>query len=150
MRKPKYETLNIIANALDVDIKALIDPNFNDPISVMYALFELDRIYGVDLKCVDGSIALSFLTNEINEYIKVWEEKKRQVRLALTNTTNDEEKMNVLVDYEIWKWEFSKMYSKKQNIALICDIKNREKQVRKIRRTRSFHSIPLNFRSFKY
>ena len=48
-RTPKDDTLQAIADVLHVSVLALTDPILNDEVRIMYALFELNNNYGIDI-----------------------------------------------------------------------------------------------------
>ena len=50
VRCPKPEMLQIIADALNVNIRAISDPSFNDAASAIYALFELEDTFNFHLE----------------------------------------------------------------------------------------------------
>ena len=58
-RNPKFELCKQIAEALEVEASALLDPQVASYIGAMFAFFEMETLYDLRLKEVDGQIAES-------------------------------------------------------------------------------------------
>lgn len=72
-RKPKPEMLETIADVLDVSPLALQDPIINEEIGLMYALFEIRKIYGLKINKDDYSLIISNKnTIYFKKYLKEW------------------------------------------------------------------------------
>ena len=115
-RKPKLDLLEKIAGALEVDVLALMDPLVSSHIGVMYAFFEMEKNYGIELKEIDGDTGIVIPyspTNPINSYLKEWYKRKTQFLLDLEAATSEEKKAAVLKEYHDWEWTFPKELAKK-------------------------------------
>lgn len=118
-RKPKTELLKQIAAALGVETAALADPDTTTYIGMMYALFEMEKLFGLQLKEIDGRIYLYFQYNEkpgqsfsgvnqVNENLKAWLDRQEERDNALEIATSSEEKDKINHEYRIWEWNFPK------------------------------------------
>jgi hypothetical protein len=74
-----------IADALDINLSTLAEPDFDDPTSVMHVLFELEDIYGLHFEKVGNNYQLAFSKGEytnanwIIEGLTAWVKKKRRI-----------------------------------------------------------------------
>ena len=57
-RNPKFELCKQIAEALKVEFSALLDPQVASYIGAMFAFFEMETLYDLRLKEVDGQICV--------------------------------------------------------------------------------------------
>lgn len=109
VRKPKYEMLEKIADALDVEPEAFTDPEITNYIGAMHALFEMEELYDLNIEMVNGRFVLSFGDGRVggmNENLLDWEKKKRWLETELEKADSDEEKAKILEEYDMWKWNY--------------------------------------------
>ncbi len=121
-RKPKLELLHRIANALEVNVMALTDPVISDITGVMYALFEMEKIYGLKIEDRNGYY-FSFESEQarftpLHGYIKAWQTKMSDTEQALTDATSTE-RTAILQEYSFWKWNFPDSLIKKNPAQLL-------------------------------
>ena len=115
-RKPKLGLLEKMAGVLDVDVMALMDPLVSSYVGAMYALFEMEKNYGIELKEIDGDIGIVIPyspTNPVNNYLKEWNKKRSQFLLDYEVAATEEKKVAVLKEYHEWEWTFPKELTKK-------------------------------------
>lgn len=108
-RRPKPDLLKSIASALGVDALALTDPVISNYLGVMYAFFEMEELYDLKIKRVDGKIILMFgngFMGSMNSYLDEWEKERRQVEIKLEAASTEEERTAILHKYDMWKWTF--------------------------------------------
>ena len=115
VRTPKKELLKKIANALDVSPLALADPTISDPINSMYALFELQKKYGMKIDFERekvgniSKISLSFdESSELFVYLLCWYTVYLKVNSKMLCAETDEEVKKIKREYEDWKWNLSR------------------------------------------
>ena len=109
-RRPKYELTKKIAHALGVDTQALIDPVTTTYMGVMYALFEMEDLFGLQVQD-NGRISLSFgngVTDMPNSNLRAWCKRIRERDEALKNAKDDAAREKIIFDYNMWKWTFPK------------------------------------------
>lgn len=109
VRKPKADILEKLADALDVEIQAFADPDTSTYIGAMYAFFEMEELFGLYIERQGNDLALKFgggYVSELNEHLSQWERKKKQVEEALEKASSDEEKAEILKEYDLWKWNY--------------------------------------------
>ena len=81
-RRPKSELLKSIASALGVETLALTDPVVSNCLGAMYAFFEMEGLYDLKVRRVDGKITLMFgngFMGSMNIYLDEWEKECRQM-----------------------------------------------------------------------
>lgn len=120
-RKPKQELLKKFASALGVSTLALTDPVVSNYLGCMYALFEMENLYGLNIKRVDNRIVISFgdgISGQLNEYLDAWEKKYRQKEDDLNKTTTEDERLPILNDYRMWEWTFPNALAETTSKAL--------------------------------
>ena len=111
-RKPKLELAQKIASALGVETSALLDPVVSTNDGVMYALFEMEKVFDLRLKEIDGEIYICFgdrlkhNQNELNYNLKMWLKRQEQRDQELEAAKTDEERDKILHDYHMWEWTF--------------------------------------------
>ena len=112
-RNPKLELCQKIAAALGVETSALLDPQVADSIGAMYAFFEMETLYDLRLKEIDGQIYISFGESQldprvsiVNEKLKLWHERRIKMEEALLNAKSEEDKLKILNEYHKWEWNF--------------------------------------------
>jgi transcriptional regulator with XRE-family HTH domain len=77
-RNPKGEMLGKLAWALDVNVDYLYEPtDYYTFHNVMFALFELDELYGLDLHDIDGSVCIAFEDPTYSDQLSEWLEIKK-------------------------------------------------------------------------
>jgi transcriptional regulator with XRE-family HTH domain len=109
VRKPKSKLLKEIAAALNVEVLALCDPITSNYLGAMYAFFEMEKLYGLRVKRVDGKLVLVFgdgIIGDFNDYLNEWEKECRQVDAELNLSSSEEERLEILRRYDQWKWTF--------------------------------------------
>lgn len=132
-RTPKVDMLVNIAKALDVNIRAITDPKINDFYGVMFALFDLEDFWGLEIKSIDNQLFLFFDDSKdenraevINSYLKYWYNSKQFFHLK---TQHDVQLNNNFIGntYEEFKWNFPQNYREfeveENKDKLITDIK---------------------------
>lgn len=108
-RKPKLPLLRKIANALGVNILALMDPTLDSYVGVMYALFQMEEHYGMKIVKRDGCYCLQFgdgKTGGMNTNLKEWY-KVRQTLVEALPVLTDEERKKKTLEYNLstWAWD---------------------------------------------
>lgn len=111
VRKPKTELLKKIAEALEVSPMALIDPVFADEICTMYALFELERKYSVQVEMVpeENNNVVCIKIDEQNalyNYMKEWVTLKKMTQREMEYSSSESEKQEIQKKYNKWMWTF--------------------------------------------
>ena len=120
-RKPKDELLLKFANALKVDILALKDPILSNPLSAMYALFELEENYGMEITehIVDGEVVPALQLRGpslLNTYMRLWAEECRFINKHLSGGLSIETASSLEESYREWKRSFPKYLKENQRI----------------------------------
>lgn len=112
-RNPKLELTKKIAEALEVEASALLDPQISSYIGAMYAFFEMESLYDLRIKEVDGQICICFGESQndtrvstMNSNLKLWHERRNAMEEAIRNANTEEEKKSILHDYHMWEWNF--------------------------------------------
>lgn len=108
-KKPNAEQLQEIAAALGVNVKAFIDPIITDPISIMFALFNMEMLYDLKVNQQDGKTVLTFsdgISGKINKYLKMWEQEYKSCIDKLEHASSDEETQEIMDSYMKWKISF--------------------------------------------
>ena len=112
-RKPKLELCKQFAAALDVETNALLDPQVANYIGAMYAFFEMETLYDLRLKDIDGQICICFGENQfdtrvitMNRNLKAWYDRRKAMEEQLRNAESEEEKKQIVYEYRMWEWKF--------------------------------------------
>ncbi len=112
-RKPKFELCKRFAEALDVEPNALLDPQVGNYIGAMYAFFEMEDLYNLQLKEVEGEIHICFGDSPfdtkaaaMNKNLKAWYNRRKVMEEALLNAESEGEKEQLLHEYHMWEWNF--------------------------------------------
>lgn len=108
-RKPKLELLKKIAEALGVSSLALTDPVVSNYTGVMFALFEMESTYGLNLEKKNGRVSIQLGENpsdSINENLSEWFEEKKSVEEQMRAAVTDAERQALEEEYKFWKWTF--------------------------------------------
>ena len=127
-RRPRSELLKSIASALGVETLALTDPVVSNCLGAMYAFFEMEGLYDLKVRRVDGKITLMFgngFMGSMNSYLDEWEKECRQVNVELEDASTEEERSSILHQYDMWKWTFPRAITDKT-----------EKDLRELRRAK--------------
>lgn len=111
VRKPKTELLKKIAEALEVSPMALIDPIFADEICTIYALFELERKYSVQVEMVpEGNNNVVCIKideqNALYNYMKEWVTLIKMTQREMEYSSSESEKQEIQKKYNKWMWTF--------------------------------------------
>ena len=112
-RNPKIELCKKIAAALGVETSALLDPQVANYIGAMYAFFEMETLYDLRLKEIDGQIYISFGESQLdprvstmNENLKQWHERRLKMEEAILNAKTEKDKLKIIHEYHMWEWNF--------------------------------------------
>lgn len=109
VRKPKEEVLIKIADALKVQVMALSDADIYSYFGVVFALFEMEKMYDLDIQCIDGKIVFKFgdgISGTLNNCLCEWEKEKRLFEEKIYITYSEEERKKIQENYKNWKWNF--------------------------------------------
>lgn len=110
VRKPKFDMLKQFAYVLGVETIALMDPVVSNYIGAMFAFFEMEGHYELEVKKDGEKYLLQFgngVTGTMNEYLKEWYEERETVRTRMENAT-EEERAFILKEYHEWEKTFPK------------------------------------------
>ncbi len=112
-RNPKFELCKKFAEALEVETNALLDPQVASYIGAMYAFFEMETLYDLRLKEVDGQMCICFGESQLdtrvstmNKNLKMWYERRKVMEERIRNAESEEEKMEIIHEYHMWEWNF--------------------------------------------
>ena len=112
-RKPKFELCKQIAEALEVEESALLDPQVASYIGAMYAFFEMETLYDLRLKEIDGQIYICFGESQndmrvstMNKNLKLWFERRKNLEEDILKAESEEEKKRIIHAYHMWEWNF--------------------------------------------
>ena len=112
-RNPKLELCKRIAETLEVEALALLDPQVADYIGAMFAFFEMETLYDLRLKEVDGQICICFGESQrdinvstMNKNLKAWHDRRKQMEDDILNASSEEEKKKIFHEYHMWEWNF--------------------------------------------
>ena len=134
-RKPKFDMLKQFAYALDVETIALMDPVVSNFIGAMYAFFEMEDLYELEVKENDGRYSIQFgngFTGTMNDYLKEWYDERETIKTRLEIAT-PEEKEEILAEYHKWERTFpkaltdrtAKMFQKKRIENTIAELQEK-------------------------
>lgn len=112
-RNPKFELCKQFAEALEVETSALLDPQIASYIGAMYAFFEMETLYDLRLKEVDGQMCICFGESQhdinvstMNKNLKAWSERRKKMEEDILNASSEEEKKKIIHEYHMWEWNF--------------------------------------------
>ena len=112
-RKPKLPLVKQIAEALEVEASSILDPQVSSYTGAMYAFFEMENLYDLRLKEVDGQICICFgegmldvRVGAMNKHLKQWFERRKKLEEDLLNAETEKEKKDILYDYHMWERNF--------------------------------------------
>ena len=126
-RNPKFELCKQIAEALKVEVSALLDPQVASYIGAMFVFFEMETLYDLRLKEVDGQMCICFGESQndinvstMNKNLKAWYDRRKQMEADILNATSEGEKKKIIYEYHMWEWNFPHSMDENalQNIAL--------------------------------
>lgn len=109
-RKPKFDMLKQFAYVLGVETIALMDPVVSNYIGAMFAFFDMEELYELEVKKDGAKYSLQFsngFTGTMNDYLKEWYEERETIRTRMENAT-EEEKASILKEYHEWEKTFPK------------------------------------------
>lgn len=109
-RTPKMELTKKIAEALDVDILSILDPQINIPFGVIRFLLEVEQFYGLKLKKEDNKIYIYFEddnfkkgdTNKLIRLLNSWYDKWEECHNEIFDNLTTERQWEILETYLIW------------------------------------------------
>lgn len=107
-RKPKFDMLKQFAYVLGVETIALMDPVVSNYIGAMFAFFEMEELYELEVKKDGAKYLLQFgngFTGTMNDYLKEWYDERETVRIRMENAS-EEEKEAILKEYHEWEKTF--------------------------------------------
>lgn len=107
-RKPKIELLKKFADALGVEVIALMDPTIESYVSAMHALFQMEETLNLKVMKKDECYCLQFGDGKmdgINSYLAKWYEIRQALDEAMPNLTDEERKKKVF-DYNMFEWTY--------------------------------------------
>ena len=135
-RTPRMDVMENIADALDCSIYALMDPVVSTPLGAMFALFEMESVYGLTIKKDMNGYVFSISNHgnsELASYLAMWVARIEQNAVERANIKLTKEKMrdqwnrdmiDVVDSYHLWEAGFPDSVSdemrklvKKQEIA---------------------------------
>lgn len=102
--------LKQFAYVLGVETIALMDSVVSNYIGAMFAFFEMEELYELEVKKDGAKYSLQFgngFTGTMNDYLKEWYEERETIRTRMENAT-EEEKASILKEYHEWKKTFPK------------------------------------------
>lgn len=112
-RNPKFELCKQIAQVLEVETSALLDPQIASYIGAMYAFFEMETLYDLRLKEIDGQMCICFGESQhdikvstMNKNLKTWFERRTKLEEDIMNASSEEEKKKIIHEYHMWEWNF--------------------------------------------
>ncbi|MCR4717043.1 MAG: helix-turn-helix transcriptional regulator [Lachnospiraceae bacterium] len=112
-RNPKFALCKQIAEALEVEASALLDPQVASYIGAMYAFFEMETLFDLRIKEVDGQMCICFGENQLdarissmNSNLKMWYERRKQMEEDVINAESEEKKKDIIHEYHMWEWNF--------------------------------------------
>lgn len=109
-RKPKFDMLKQFAYVLGVETIALMDPVVSNYIGAMFAFFEMEELYELEVKKDGAKYSIQFgngFTGTMNDYLKEWYDERETIKTRL-EIASDEEKKAILAEYHDWERTFPK------------------------------------------
>lgn len=112
-RNPKFDLCKQIAEALEVEVSALLDPQVASYIGAMFAFFEMETLYDLRLKDIDGQMCICFGESQhdinvstMNKNLKMWHDRRQKMEADILAATSEEEKKRIIHEYHMWEWNF--------------------------------------------
>ena len=106
-RKPKPELLEQLADALDVDALVLADPDISTYMGAVYALFEMESLYGLRIERENEDYKLIFDSDFMNDFFEVWALRYQEMKTSILSASSEAEKEKALSSYNMWEWTFA-------------------------------------------
>lgn len=109
-RKPKFDMLKQFAYVLGVETIALMDPVVSNYIGAMFAFFEMEDLYDLEVKKDGAKYSIQFgngFTGTMNDYLREWYDERETIKTRL-EIASDEEKEVILAEYHDWERTFPK------------------------------------------
>lgn len=138
VRKPKADLLKQIAEALGVSTLALTDPNTTSYIGAMYAFFELENNFNVQVeegpedKAPSITLSVSF-RDDLYKYMEEWLNYKKQIQAQLEIAGSDAEREEIRKAYHNWEWNYPQGIADKTEQALQkARIKSKIEELQKV------------------
>ncbi len=119
-RKPKFDMLKQFAYVLGVETISLMDPVVSNYIGAMFAFFEMEELYELEVKKDGAKYSIQFgdgFTGTMNDYLKEWYDERETIRTRMENTS-EEEKKSILGEYHDWENNFPKALCDRTEKAL--------------------------------
>ncbi len=113
-RRPKKELLKVFALALGVETMALADPDISTYLGVMYAFFEMEKLYGLDLSEQNGLFFLSFREDQsriLKKYLKAWFDAITVYKAEMDTAITKADEQAASDRYNNFKWTFPQSLS---------------------------------------
>lgn len=142
VRSPKEGKLQEIADALDVNVSAIDNPDLEHPASVMHSFFELEEHFGLHVEKIndDYHLVLSQVKDPgeqdiLIEFLDGWYHERSKYQPSLNDSPEDVEKKKK--DYEIWKARFPyNMYDRiNAQFDIVTDFMNLADKLLDVKRT---------------
>lgn len=112
-RKPKFDLCKQMAEALEVEASALLDPQVTSYVGAMFAFFEMETLFDLRLKEIDGRMCICFGESQrdinvitLNKSLKAWYERRKKMESDILEASSEEEKKRILHEYHMWEWNF--------------------------------------------
>lgn len=112
-RNPKFELCKQIAEALEVETSAILDPQVANYIGAMYAFFEMETLFDLRVVDVNGQMCICFGESQddprvstMNKSLKTWRDRRKKMENDLRNTDSLEERKKIVHEYHMWEWNF--------------------------------------------
>lgn len=104
---PRDDVLNQLAEGLGVNPLALSVPTISTPLSTMFAIFDLERVYGFKPTIIEDKIYLTTDDKTLENYLDAWFKKYSEYILDRSLACADLELVQALDDdYLNWRWQF--------------------------------------------
>ena len=82
-------------------------------IGAMFAFFEMETLYDLRLKEVDGQMCICFGESQhdinvssMNRNLKAWHDRRKQMEADILEDSSEEEKKRIIHEYHMWEWNF--------------------------------------------
>lgn len=85
-----------------------MDPVITNPIGVMYALFEMEELYGIQIEKTQNKVSISFgegTNSVLKEYLQFWYERRKLFEEEMSSATEAERK-ELIKAYHLWERNF--------------------------------------------
>lgn len=139
-RNPKFDLCKRIADALDVETSAILDPQIASYIGAMYAFFDMETLYDLRLKIVDEQVCICLgeskddtRVSTMNRNLMLWFNRRKKMEEDILRATSEGEKKKILHEYHMWEWNFP--YSTTNDYIPKSERVKMEKAARRIEQT---------------